>query len=215
MEKVIQKTQLFIFLIPNLFLLLKCNIIFSKESGFYPEEFLLTLSSSEENSKIYYTIDGTNPTNLTSAKEYKEPILIKDRTKEPNFLSIYEEEVNSQISISLNTDYKKPNFLVDKPMIIRAVLKNENGFGNIYDKTYFITTDDLIVYQDYTVISLVTNPENFFDPDIGIYVTGSSFIPNEHNLCINGCNFINREKSGKEKPLLLFLKKEIFQLKKM
>ena len=211
MKKIFLQAQLlFIFLISNLFLFSKCNIIFSKDSGFYPEEFLLTLSSSEKNSKIYYTIDGTNPTNLTSAKEYKEPILIKDRSKEPNYLSNYEEDSNSQLSISLNANYKKPNFLVDKSMIIRAVLKNENGFGKIYDKTYFITTDDLIKYEDYTVISLVTNPENFFSADIGIYVTGSSFIPNENNICINGCNFINRGKEWeREASITIFEKGEI------
>ena len=103
------------------------TIQFSKDSGFYPQEFQLTLSSSEENSKIYYTLDGTNPINSTTAKEYTEPILIKDRTEEPNIYSNYEEVINSTISISLNMNYKKPNYLVDKATVVRAVLKTENG----------------------------------------------------------------------------------------
>ena len=173
----------------------ECNIIFSKDSGFYPEEFLLSLSSLQENSKIFYTLDGSSPISSPSSKEYTEPILIKDRTEEPNNISNYEEVLNSQLSICLNMNYSKPNFLVDKAMIVRAVLKTETGFDKIYDKTYFITTGDLVQYQSFNVISIVTDPENLFDPKIGIYVTGSEFIPNKDNLCINGCNFL---KKGKE-----------------
>jgi len=59
-------------------------------------------------------------------------------------------------------------------MIIRAVSKNSNGeFSEIHSETYFITTGDLYKYQDLTVISLVTNPVNLFDPDFGIYVSGT------------------------------------------
>ena len=173
----------------------ECNIIFSKDSGFYPEEFLLSLSSLQENSKIFYTLDGSSPISSPSSKEYTEPILIKDRTEKPNNLSNYEEVLNSQLSICLNMNYSKPNFLVDKAMIVRAVLKTQTGFDKIYDKTYFITTGDLVQYQSFNVISIVTDPENLFDPKIGIYVTGSEFIPNKDNLCINGCNFL---KKGKE-----------------
>ena len=36
------------------------DIIFSKESGFYTEEFLLTLSTSSETLKIFYTTDGSD-----------------------------------------------------------------------------------------------------------------------------------------------------------
>jgi hypothetical protein len=170
----------------------KCNITFSNESGFYSAEFLLTLSTSEENSKIYYTFDGSDPTNSTIAKEYTEPILIKDRSDEPNIYSSYEEEVNTSKSISLGHNYKKPKYLVDKAMVVRAVLKNEKGYSNIIDKTYFVTTGDLLQYQDYTVISLVTNPDNFFG-DKGLYVTGIDFVPNKDNLCIN-CNYGQRGK---------------------
>ena len=130
----------------NLLIFSTCNIIFSKDSGFYPKEFLLSLSSIEENSKIYYTLDGSAPTSSHSAKENTEPILIKDRTEEPNNLSNYEEVHDSQLSICLNMNYTKPNYLVDKAMIVRATLKMETGFGTIYDKTYFITTGDLFQY---------------------------------------------------------------------
>ena len=57
-------------------------------------------------------------------------------------------------------------------MIIRAVTKNsENNFSKIFQKSYFITTNDLSYYEDFTIVSLITNPKNLFDPDTGIYVT--------------------------------------------
>ena len=141
--------------------------IFSKKSGFYPENFNLELSS-EEYTKIYYTVDSTDPRNSTSTIEYKEPILIYDKTQEPNIYS-------SKKGITFYK-YENPNYPVDKAMIVRAVVKNANDeFSEIISQTYFITTDDLYKYQDLTVISIVSNPENFFDQRFGIYATGKEF----------------------------------------
>ena len=148
---------------------------FSKNSGFYDNEFKLTLSSSEDY-EILYTIDGSNPSNSNTSKIYKKPILIYDRTDEPNIYSEYEEDEDSPYSITRGVTYRKPNYPVDKPMVVRAMTRNEYGESKIIEKTYFITTDNLIKYLDITVVSLVTNPENLFDPNIGIYVTGYQFI---------------------------------------
>lgn len=52
------------------------DVIFSKESGFYEKEFSLTLSTSSETSKIFYTIDGTNPTNSMHQKNIKIPLTL-------------------------------------------------------------------------------------------------------------------------------------------
>ena len=151
------------------------SITFSKESGFYPSEFSLTLTSSN-GEKIYYTTDGSDPTNSNTVKEYTSPIEIIDRSNEPNIYSDYAEDENSPISVSRGTGYQKPPFLVEKGMIVRAVIKNDQGFSKIFEKSYFVTTGQLSQYKDYTVVSLVTNPENLFDPDKGIYVTGTQYI---------------------------------------
>ena len=151
------------------------SITFSQESGFYPTEFELTLKSSD-GSSIYYTTDGSDPTKSNTAKEYTNPIKVKDRSDEPNIYSDYAEDENSAISVSRGTGYKKPPFLVEKCMVVRAVTKNGQGYGKVVNKSYFITTGQLAQYKDYTVVSLVTNPENLFDPDKGIYVTGTQYI---------------------------------------
>ena len=151
---------------------------FSHESGFYPNDFELKLSSedSEDTSIIYYTIDSTNPINSNTSQIYKDPILITDRTKFPNIYSEYDYNEDSPQSIT-RTKYKSPVYNLDKSMVIRAVLKNSEGiYSEIITNTYFITTDDLVQYQDLTVVSLVTDPENLFDPNTGIYVTGTQYI---------------------------------------
>ena len=164
----------------NIFLLFSLynsqdTITFSQESGFYPNDFTLTLTSSD-NSKIFYTTDGSDPTNSKTAQEYSGPIQVKDRSNEPNIYSDYAEDENSAISVSRGTGYKKPPFLVEKGMVVRAAAKNGQNFGKIHEKSYFVTTGQLAQYKEYTVISLVTNPDNLFDPDKGIYVTGTQYI---------------------------------------
>ena len=138
---------------------------FSRISGFYPENFKLKLSSAE-NTTIYYTDDSTDPRNSTTSKQFKDYILIYDKSPEPNIYSIIDTTTTSR--------FKGPNYPLDKAMIIRAVAKNTKGeFSEINSKTYFVTTDNLYKYQDLTVVSLITNPENLFDPDFGIYVIGT------------------------------------------
>ena len=171
----VQAFSFFIIIISLSFSYSQDSITFSKESGFYPNEFSLTLSSSD-NSKIFYTTDGSDPTKSNTAKEYTEPILIKDRSNEPNIYSDFAEDENSPISVSRGIGYKKPPFLVEKGMVVRAVTKTEQGFGNVVDRSYFITTGQLAQYERFPVVSLVTNPDNLFDPDKGIYVTGTQFI---------------------------------------
>ena len=146
---------------------------FSKISGFYPNNFKLKLIS-EENTKIYYTLDSSDPRNSTTSEEFTDYIEIYDRSLEPNVYSDIGVNQSSPVSIGNSRNYKVPFYPVDKAMIVRAVAKSKKGdFSEVITKTYFVTNEDLYKYQDLTVISLVTDPKNLFDPDIGIYVTGT------------------------------------------
>ena len=171
------KLKIFLFLLISFnFISLQEEVSFSKESGFYNTEFLLTLTTLSESLQIFYTDDGTDPTNSITAKKYTEPIKIIDRSQEKNYYSNYEENLDSPLSISIFYKYKKPPFLIEKAMVIRAVSKNEKSYGKIISKTYFITNQELFKFKSYTVVSLVTNPENLFDPEKGIYVLGNIYM---------------------------------------
>ena len=137
----------YLFLLTFILTFSQDDVIFSKESGFYEKEFSLTLSTSSETSKIFYKIDGTNPTNSSTSKEYKNPIDIIDRSQSPNIYSNYEEDMDSPYSISYNAKYQKPPFSVDKAMIVRAVAKNGDTYGNVISKTYFIIDEKLSHFQ--------------------------------------------------------------------
>ena len=149
---------------------------FSAPSGFYGTDFALTLSAPA-NTTIRYTTDGSDPLTSPTAQDYTSAITVKDRTNDENIYSSYAEDDNSATSISRGTGYKKPPFSVDKATVIRAAAKNADGtFSKVESRTYFITSGALSQYKDMTVVSLVTDPDNLFDPDKGIYVTGNQYL---------------------------------------
>lgn len=136
---------------------------FSHESGFYEKSFWLELMS-EPGDEIYYTLDGSIPTE--ESNRYKGPIWIYDKSEEEN---VYRSTINV---IKNWKDYQPDKTPVDKAFIIRAVTIGENGkCSDIVTKTYFI---DLNQYKDDNVISLVMDPEELFGED-GIYVTGKEY----------------------------------------
>ena len=149
---------------------------FSSPSGFYGTDFSLTLSAGK-NETIYYTTDGSDPVTSPTAQVYSYAITVKDRTDEPNIYSNYAEDNNSAVSVSRDTGYKKPTFNVDKATVVRAAAKNADGvFSKTTSQTYFVTSSNLAQYKNMTVVSLVTDPDNLFDPDKGIYVTGNKYL---------------------------------------
>ena len=99
--------------------------------------------------------------------------------------------------------FQPPSYPVDKAMIIRAVTKNsKEEFSDIISKTYFITNENLYKYQDLTVISIVTNPDNFFDPNYGIYVKG-----NMNKEAQNRANYKMRGKEWEREVILTIFDK--------
>ena len=189
---------------------------FSKISGFSPENFKLRLSA-EEDATIYYTVDASDPRTSKTAKEYEEPILIYDKTKEPNVYENIISNETSPVSVSLS-NFNGPVYPVDKAFVVRAVTKNKKGeFSEINSKTYFVITGDLEVYQDFNVVSIVTNPANLFDPDIDIYVTGTmyqewkksdKYDPKQSPWDKNGkCNFFQRVEEWEREALVTIFEK--------
>ncbi len=140
--------------------------VFSAESGFYDEEFTLTLSGPKGTS-ILYTLDGSDPAGSVVTEKYTEPISIYDNTKDINKLS-------SKYDYAL-ANYMTPNKNVDKGIIVRACLKLADGtYGPTVTKSYFVGKDKPF-YKDLKVVSLVTNPYNILDDKYGIYVVGSAY----------------------------------------
>ena len=139
--------------------------VFSKESGFYDSSFELTLTA-EEGCTVYYTTDGSDPT--TESEKYEAPISVSDMSDTPNRLS-------ARTDITPNRA-EEPSKNVDKAAVIRAVSVDKEGrVSDIVTNTYFIGKTNSGYYPQMKVVSLVTDPDNLFDYDKGIYCLGKVY----------------------------------------
>jgi len=136
----------------------------SAESGFYEQEFLLTISAPE-GYDIFYTIDGTEPS--VESVRYTDPILLKDASDNQNVYSVIEK------SYTWDEKGDMPDHFVDKCNIVRAVTVSKDGY--VSDEamgSYFIGFQNKMGYDKTYTLSLVTNPENLFSDEYGIFVGG-------------------------------------------
>lgn len=137
---------------------------FSKDSGFYDAAFDLSLTATG-GCKIYYTTDGSDPT--AASTQYTAPISVRDVSAEPNVYAA---------KTGIADGYNPPSDPVDKAMIVRAVAVDESGrMSDIATKSYFIGYDNQSLAKTTRVISLVTDPDNLFDYEKGIYVRGKTY----------------------------------------
>lgn len=139
---------------------------FSVESGFYDDAFYLEITAPE-GCRVYYTLDGSVPDK--NAILYCGPIYIEDASSHENTNSM-----NTEITAMSYT--QPPDFLVDKCTVIRAVAIAAPGSdlkaSSVVTKTYFVGFAEGY-FDNCNLICLATDPDNFFDKDTGIYVTGS------------------------------------------
>lgn len=139
--------------------------VFSVESGFYEEPFALEISAGEGET-IYYTLDGSDPS--PDGTPYREPILIEDISDRENVYS-------ARTDLAPTRDYTPP-FPVDKAVVVRAASFNEleNTMSETALGVYFIGYGQKEIYDGLPVLSIVTDPDNLFDYESGIYVNGAA-----------------------------------------
>lgn len=137
--------------------------VFSAESGFYKDSFTLEMEAGE--SRIYYTLDGSIPNE--SSMLYEEPILLEDASGRENVW-------RSRTDFAAQS-YDIPEEKVDKAVIVRAVAVNAAGeTSRATTATYFVGERFFEKYQNWSVVSIVADPEDLFGDD-GIYVLGRTY----------------------------------------
>ena len=141
------------------------SVNFSAPAGFYENSFQLELFTSDTATRIHFTLDGSDPN--PKSPVYTGPILIGSRRGEPNKYSAIE---------SVAADWNRPKTEVAKAVIVRAAAINERtGMSSeITTQTYFVGEEFEGKYT-LPVLSLVTDAQNLFDIDSGIYVLGRSY----------------------------------------
>lgn len=136
---------------------------FSRQSGFYDEDFVLKLYHPEKDAKIYYTTDGSVP-DENSTLYTDEGIALTNKTSEKNVLA-------AQRDTTAGDYYKVPEGIT-KGNVIRAVAVLSDGTTEEIYGTYFVGIDREEEYGDVPVVSLITDTDNLFNYKTGIYVTG-------------------------------------------
>lgn len=153
---------------------------FSAGSGFYEESFRLQLSSAP-GTRIYYTLDCTDPEE--DGLLYEAPILVENVTGRENIHSMrtdvsagfYEDLILEHQTKDAVPHYQAPDYPVEKCMVVRAMAVDSLGNrSQTVTCSYFVGTDPA-QWDGCNIISVVTDPDNLFDPGSGIYVTGDIF----------------------------------------
>lgn len=140
--------------------------VFSRASGFYEDAFALSLYSPE-GEKIYYTLDGSEPT--ADSLLYKEPVWIADNSRDENRYA-------SRTDLAPSKDYT-PDFLVDKAVVVRAVCYNPvtDRISGTVTETFFVGYGGKAEYDSLAVMSLVAEPADLFDAETGNYGNGAKY----------------------------------------
>lgn len=135
----------------------------SVSGGYYADAFTLHLSAPD-NGSIYYTTDGSVPSEQST--RYENGIPLKNRSSEPNLYNAIQNVTTEW------QNYTPDSTPVEKGTVIRAVFINKWGISSdIMTQTYFVGLES--PKQGYT-LSLIFNDEDLFGTQ-GIYVTGPEY----------------------------------------
>lgn len=135
----------------------------SVPGGYYEEDFTLELTAPPYG-KIYYTTDGSTPTQ--DSRVYDGGIPITDRSAEPNVYHNIPNVVRDW------KDFAPTRESVKKGTVVRAVYISDWGSkSDILTQTYFV---GLRAPEHGYTLSLVFEDEDVFGED-GIYVTGKAY----------------------------------------
>lgn len=150
--------------------LLNNQLAISHTGGFYKSPFCITIKSFSDDT-IYYTLDGTIPT--TNSNIIEDSLFLDYKYLLPNIIS--EIPTTPDQSMMSYKAWESPANIVDKATILRYVsCKNGKWTSKVYTHSFFI---DSTIFEKYQmpIMSLVTEDNNFFSNDSGIYVPGVHF----------------------------------------
>ena len=167
--------------------------VFSYSGGFYTEAFELAIQSKDPDVIILYTLDGSEPDIQhvsDSAYPYQqtfvyiEELMIESRKGDPNVFSMFNsaELVNEWLPL-----WAPPKGEVYKANVVRAMAYDESTgeSSGILTHTYFVDEEIYEHYATLPIISLTSDYQYLFDPETGIYTSGSPTGLPMPSICFN------------------------------
>ncbi len=173
------------------------EVVFSQKSGVYDKAFELELSSEDTAAEIFYTTDGSNPSdesNTARVSASDETITVQSREGDPNVLAAIDPILFDSVNVRANengdgfesTIEPPKDKDVDKCTVIKAAARHADGtYSPVYTNTYFIGNMAQHIKgieescrasgMDLSVMSISMEKDDLFDSAKGIYVKGDIF----------------------------------------
>lgn len=146
------------------------QLIFSNQEGFYTTPFSLTINSLLSDT-IYYTLNGDIPTENSII--FYDSLFINNKNSQPNVFS--EIRTTPEEHLIRYKAWEAPSEIIDKATILRcASYSNGLRTSEIYTKTFFVDSEIMYKYS-IPIISLITEEENLFNSDSGLFIPGVHF----------------------------------------
>ncbi len=143
---------------------------FSQTTGFFTDPFELNLSVTQPGASIHYTLNGSRPDE--NSQVYSGPIPITSLEGTPNHISMIPTNNDGNPGPPNYEGWQPPAGEVFKVNVVRAVAMADDQLpGPVITHSYLVDEDGVDRYS-LPIFFLNTDEENFFDPDMGIYIPG-------------------------------------------
>lgn len=142
------------------------ELTFSVASGFYAEPFTLEMECDNKKAAIYYTLDGSVPD--------------ENSLKYDGGLKLEESGTRVDLLTRITGTNSAEDYIPQKDFptahVVRAVAITPKGEKSaVISATYFVGYDRKELYGDTPIVCLVTDADNLFDYEKGIYVLGKIY----------------------------------------
>ena len=148
---------------------------FTVTPGFYAEPVTVAITNADASAVIYYTLDGSAPTNAVTANcfLYSAPLTLDDRSSLPNGISMIR---TNPIEMTNHTQYgwMAPAGLVPKCNVVRATAYRD-GYFSPQGAAGTWLVGGVPVQHAVRVVSLMADYDDFFGDPRGIYVPGDIY----------------------------------------
>ena len=142
------------------------EVEFSHGSGFYDSTIHLEITCDSKKAVVYYTLDGSLPDE--NSLRYEGALSLTDSSQRSDTLM--------RITGTNSAEDYVPAMDFPTARVVRAVAIAPNGEKSaVVSGTYFIGYDRTALYGDTAIVCLVTDPDNLFDYEDGIYILGKIY----------------------------------------